>query len=133
MQKPDPRGCCGNPGIFLKCAHGRKRLKGLPRATHCTDRAQTSGTVTAWVELCPPHPTVRTKVRARKDVPEETKTTMIRTHIYIYICIYIYKQPSGILMGASPAPDLVQGDGPTFEQIIKKDWNISGGIYPVYV
>ena len=71
VQKPNPRGCCGNPGICLKCAQGQNSLKGLPRATHCTDRAQTSGNVTPTVELCPPHPTFRTKVRARRDVPEE--------------------------------------------------------------
>ena len=68
MQKPSPRECCGNPGIYLLCAQGHKSLKGLPRATHCTDRAQTSGNVSPTVELCPPHPTFGTKVRARRDV-----------------------------------------------------------------
>ena len=73
MQKPNPRGCCGNPGICLECAQGQKSSKGLPRATHCTDRTQTSGNVTPTIELCPPHPTFRTKERARRDVSEEKK------------------------------------------------------------
>ena len=64
-------GCCGNPGICLIRAQGQISLKGLPRATHCTDRAQTSGNVTPTVELCPPHLTFRIKVRARRDVSEE--------------------------------------------------------------
>ena len=82
MQKINPRGCFGNPGICLKCAQGQKRLKGLPRATHCTDPAQTSGNVSPTVELCPPHPTFGTKVRARRDVPEGKKEiTIIHTHI----------------------------------------------------
>ena len=29
MQKPNPRGCCGNPGICLECAQGQKKLKRL--------------------------------------------------------------------------------------------------------
>ena len=78
MQKPNPRGCFGNPWICLKCAQGQKSLKGLPCATHNTDRAQTSSNVSPTVELCPPHPTFGTKVRARRDVPEGRK-------IYIYI------------------------------------------------
>ena len=53
----------------------------MPRATQCTDRAQTSVNVTPTVELCPPHPTFRTKVRARKDVPEARKTNK---YIYMY-------------------------------------------------
>ena len=65
-----PWGCCRNPGICLKCAQGQESLKGLPRATHCTDRAQTFGNVSPTVELCPPHPTFRTKVRAQRDMPE---------------------------------------------------------------
>ena len=78
MQKPNPRGCFGNPGICLKCAQGQKSLKGLPRAAHSTDRAQTSSNVSPTVELCPPHPTFGTKVRARRDVPEgKTKITII--------------------------------------------------------
>ena len=81
MQKPNPRGCCGNPGICLECAQGHKRLKGLPRAPHCTDCAQTSGNVSPTVELCRPHPTFRTKVRARRDVPEEKKITIVHIHI----------------------------------------------------
>ena len=81
MQKPNPRGCCGNPGICLKCAQGQKSLKGLPRATRCTDRAQISGNVSLTVELCPPHRTFGTKVRARRDVPEGH----LKTQLYIYI------------------------------------------------
>ena len=40
MRKHHPRGCCGNPGICLIHAQGQKKIKGLPRATHCTDHAQ---------------------------------------------------------------------------------------------
>ena len=69
MRKHHPRGCCGNPGIWLKYAQGQKSSKGLPRATHCTDRAQTSGNVTPRTELCPPPLMFRIKVRARRDVP----------------------------------------------------------------
>ena len=77
-----PRGCCGNPGICLRCAQGQKRLKGLPRATHCTDRAQTSSNVSPTVELCPPHPTFGTKVRTRRDTPEgEKQITIVHIHI----------------------------------------------------
>ena len=89
MQKPNPRGdvaktrgCCENPGICLKCAQGRKSLKGLPRATHCTDRAQTSSNVSPTVELCPPHPTFGTKVRTRRDAPKIKKKSQL--YIYIY-------------------------------------------------
>ena len=82
MQKPNLRGCCGNPGICLECAQGQKGLKGLPRATHCTNPAQTSRNATPTVELCPPHPTFPTKVRARRDVHEEqNKMTIIHIHI----------------------------------------------------
>ena len=36
------------------CYHALgQNFEGLPRATHCTDRAQTSTTVTAGFELCP--------------------------------------------------------------------------------
>ena len=76
-----PRGCCGNPGICLKCAQGQKSSKGLPRATHCTDRAQTSGNVSPTVELCAPHPTFGTKVRARRDVTEEKEKSQLYIHI----------------------------------------------------
>ena len=41
MWKPQPQGCCGNPGIWLMHAQGQNSLKGSPRATHWTDRAQT--------------------------------------------------------------------------------------------
>ena len=64
-------GCCGNPGICLLHAQGQSSLKGLPRATHCTGRAHTSGNMTPTVELCPPPLTFRIKVRARRDVPKE--------------------------------------------------------------
>ena len=67
-------------GFALSVPKAKKKLKGLPRATHCTDRAQTSGNVTPTVELCPPLLTFRTKVRARKDVSEEKKMTNIRMH-----------------------------------------------------
>ena len=78
-----PRGCCGNPGICPKCAQGQKRLKGLSRATHCTDRARASGNVSPTVESCPPHPTFGTKVRARRDVPEgKKKITIIHMHFF---------------------------------------------------
>ena len=87
MHKPNPRGCCGNPGICLiKCAQRQKSAKGLPRATHCTDRAQTSGNVSPTVELCPPHPTFRTKVRARRNVSEGEKKIAIK-HIHINILL----------------------------------------------
>ena len=76
-----PRGCCGNPGVCLKCAQGQKSLKGLPRATRCTDRAQTSSNVSPTVELCPPHPTFGTKVRTRRDAPEGKKNHNY-THTY---------------------------------------------------
>ena len=58
----------------------------LPRATHCTDRAQTSGNVSPTVELCPPHPTFGTKVRARRDVPEGKKK---HKYTYTYIGMYL--------------------------------------------
>ena len=79
MRKHHPWGRCGNPGIPLVHAHGQKGLKGLPRATHCTDRAQTSGNVTPTVELCPPHLTFLINVRARRDVPEKKKCL-----VYVY-------------------------------------------------
>ena len=82
MRKHHPRGCCRNPGICLIHAHGQKWFKGLPRATYCTDRAQTSGSVTPTVELCPPSQTFRVKVRAQRDVPTEKKQmTIVRLHI----------------------------------------------------
>ena len=49
---------CGNPipgvvrkpgGLPYPCLRPES-LEGLPRATHCTGRAQTSGNVTAWVD-----------------------------------------------------------------------------------
>ena len=83
MRKHHPYGCCGNPRICLIHVQGQKSLKGLPRATHCTNRAQTSGKVTPTVELCPPPLTIRIKVRARRYVPEEAKMTIIRIHIHI--------------------------------------------------
>ena len=74
-------GMLRKPGNCRKCAQGQKSL---PRATHCTDRDQNlrqrdpNGTV----ELCPPHPTFRTKVRARRDVPEEEKKMTNYTYTY---------------------------------------------------
>ena len=59
-------GCCGNPGICLVHAQGRTSSKGLPRATHCTDRAQTSGNTTPTIELCPPTPNVSDKGASTK-------------------------------------------------------------------
>ena len=82
MQKPNPWGCFGNPGICLECAQGQESLKGLPCATHGTNRAQTSGNVSPTVNLCPPHPTCGTKVRAQRDVPEGKKKSQL--YIYIY-------------------------------------------------
>ena len=83
---------------FALSVQGQKGLKGLPRATHCTDRAQNSGIVTSTVELCPPHPTFRTKVGARKNVSEEKKMTIIRIRVPHYIpestctclCLYLF-------------------------------------------
>ena len=71
----------------LKYAQGQKSLKGLPRATYCTDGDQTSGNVSPTVELCPPHLTFRIKVRARTYVSQKRKkkTTIIRIHILLYI------------------------------------------------
>ena len=66
-------------GFVLSVPKAKKVLKGLPRATHCTDRAQTSGNVTPTVELCPPRLTFETKVRARRDESEkQNKMTIIR-------------------------------------------------------
>ena len=45
----------------FECAQGQKSFKGLPRAAHYMDRAQTSGIVAPTVELCPSHPTKRKK------------------------------------------------------------------------
>ena len=84
MQEPNTGECCGNPGICLKCAQGQKSLKGLPRATHCSDRAQTSSNVSPTVELCPPHPTFGRKVRARRNAcARRKKTTQIYIHTHI--------------------------------------------------
>ena len=51
-------------------ARGQKVLKCLPRAAHCTDRAQTSTTATPRFELCPPPLAFRIKFRARRDTSE---------------------------------------------------------------
>ena len=80
VRKHHPRGCCGNTGICLKYAQGQKSFKGLPHATHCMDRAQNSGNVTPTVEFCPPRPTFRIKVRARRGVPEK-KTGQLNVYI----------------------------------------------------
>ena len=101
MQKPNPRGCCGNPGICLACAQGQISLKGLSRATYCTDRAQTSGTVTPTVELCPPHPTFRTKVRARRNVPEGKKNDNY-TYTYKAPLRGLGGVPLGVTQGGMP-------------------------------
>ena len=78
-----------SPGMLRKpgdlpqvCPRPKTFLTGLPRATHGTDRAQTSGNVSPTVELCPPHPTFRTKVRARRDVTEGNKKI---TNIHIHM------------------------------------------------
>ena len=81
-RNPIPGDVAGKPGICLEYAQGQNSFKGLPRATHCTDRAQNSGIVTSTVELCPPHPTFQTKVRARRDMPEEKKKIEKYTYTY---------------------------------------------------
>ena len=102
MQKPNLQGCFGNPGIFLNCAPGQKCLKGLPRATHSTYRGQNSGNVTPTVDLCPPHPPFRTKVRARRDVPKKKKmTTIIRS-------IHLLQVPTTQLANMSIDPKFVE-------------------------
>ena len=81
-RNPIPRHVAETRGFALSVPKDKKSLKGLPRATHCTDRAQSFGIVTLTVELCPPHLTFRTKVRARRDMPQENKKmTIIRIHI----------------------------------------------------
>ena len=116
MWKSHPCGCCGNPGICLKFAQGQKCSKCLPRATRCTDRAQTFGNMTPRTELCPPNLTFRVKVRARRDVSDVRQNRTIthahtrftsrtwfpgggnergehNSQLYIYICIlFAYKQ-----------------------------------------
>ena len=90
MRKHHPRGCCGNPGICLSRAQSQKVFEGLPRATHCTDRAQTSGNVTPTVRLCSPHPTFRTKVRTRRYVPQDNFfLTILRIQIQYYAPVTI--------------------------------------------
>ena len=61
---------------------GQTSLKGLPRATHSTDRAQTSGNVTPRVELCSPSLTFRIKVRAREMCPKKRGTAGNYTYTY---------------------------------------------------
>ena len=82
MQKPNPRGCCGNPGTCLKCAQGQKSLKGLQRATLCTDRAQTSRNVSRTVELFPPHQRFGQRCEHEEMCPKEK----IKSHLYIHKC-----------------------------------------------
>ena len=65
-------------GFALSVPKAKNVLKGLPRATHCTDRTQASGNVTPTFELCPPLLTFWTKVRARRDVSEEGKKMTMR-------------------------------------------------------
>ena len=69
------------PYIIFMCPRPKMFL-GLPRATHCTDRAKTSGNVSPTVELSPPHPTFRTKVRARRDVPKGKNKKNKYTYTY---------------------------------------------------
>ena len=117
MHKPNPWGCCENPGICLTCTQGQKSLKGLPRATHCTGHAQTSGNVTPTVELCPPYPTFRTKVRAQRDVPEEKRDDN---------CTYTYKAP---LRGVRGVPrGLTQAGMP---QGKNKQWLSLGNVWVI--
>ena len=56
------------PGIALNVPKAQTVKKGLPRATHCTDRAQTSGNVIPRTESCPPPLTFRITLRARTDM-----------------------------------------------------------------
>ena len=103
MQKPNPRGCCGNPWICLKCAQGQKSLKGLTRATHCTDRAQTFGIVTSTVEVCPPHPRFGRRCEHEEICPKKKINIYTYTYIYIYIYLTLYEY---IL---TPPPDVWRG------------------------
>ena len=84
-RNPIPAGMLRKPRDWPQVCPRTKKIKGLPRATHCTDRAQTSGNVSPTVELCPPHPKFRKKVRARKDMPEGKK----KSQLYIYILLAI--------------------------------------------
>ena len=73
------------PGDLPYPCQGQNKLKRLPRATHCTDRAQTSGNVTATNGRIVPTPLtlrVKVKVRARRDVSEEKKMIIIRMTNY---------------------------------------------------
>ena len=108
IPKPSPRadaetpfpGILQKPGDLPQVCPRPKSFKGLPRATHCTDRTQTSGNVAPTVELCPPHPTFRIKVRARRGVPEKRrkkKEQSKRIHV-------VYFQPfhsSDVITGQS--------------------------------
>ena len=83
-KNPNPGDVAETRGFAISVPKAKKSLKGLTRATHCTDRAQTSGNVSPAVELCPPYHTFGTKVRARRDVPKrKKKITIIHVHIYI--------------------------------------------------
>ena len=88
-RNPIPGDVAETRGFASMCPRPKK-FEGLPRATHCTDRAQTSGNMTPTVELCPPHPTFRTKVRARRDVHEETPPRQIYIYIYTSYILYLY-------------------------------------------
>ena len=79
-RSPIPGDVSETRGFALSVPKAKKRLKGLPCATHST--AQTSSNVSPTVELCPPHPTFGTKVRARRDAPEgKKKITIIHIHL----------------------------------------------------
>ena len=62
---------CGN-SIPGDVAETRGFALSVPKGKK-VQNAQTFGNVTPTVKMCPPHPTFRTKVRARKDMPEEEK------------------------------------------------------------
>ena len=69
------------PGICLKSARWQNNVKGLPRATHCADCAQTSTTVTAGSELCPLPLEFRIKVGARRCMSENRGQNDNYTHL----------------------------------------------------
>ena len=85
-RNPFPGDVAETRGFAVSVPKGKQVKK--PRATHCTDGAQTSGNMTPTVESCPPHPTFRTKVRARRYVPEEKKMDNY-TRTYLYTSYFI--------------------------------------------
>ena len=78
-ESPSP-GMLRKPGDLPQVCPRLKSLKGLPRATHCTDRAQTSGNMTLTVEFCPPHLTFRMKVRAQRGVSKKKNGNYTSTY-----------------------------------------------------